>query len=133
MTWLEIAQVTVLVIRGVAWLVGNVKLFVRAYKLVNDQKNGWLQQQDQDDEFIIWRATGGLPELAVLERGVDHDAILDDLTSGRLGMLSDVLMFGKRDDCVEWVSAWVATEDHFIAVCTSNTDVIEDIGRRLGE
>jgi len=131
MGWQDAIKVALLVIRGVAWLVGNVKLFVKAHKLANPHETGWLQGKDDDDEFVLWRASGGLPNLAIITAGFTKEAALDDLVSGRLGGLSDVLVFGERDECIEWVLKWVDTDEHFIAACTSDTSAIEDIGRQL--
>lgn len=124
----EVIGIVLLVVRGVAWLVANVKLFVYAIKVID-----WLHSKDEDADFIVWRVSGGIPSLAMIDRGFSREAALEDVMTGRLAGVQDFFTFGQRNDCVEWVQQWADTDERFIAVCTSNTDVIEDIGRRLEE
>ena len=140
MGWKEIMQIAILVIRGIAWLVANVKLFVRSDKLAyrddEGQLNGWLPNKSEDDEFVIWRVSAGLPDLALLgglhyETVNYRNAFLEDVREGRLRNIPAVLCFGERDECIEWTLQYQNTDERFIAICTSNTDVIEEIARKL--
>lgn len=110
MGWKEILILALTILKLLA---GKLKLFVKVERILKKELgengepiySGWLMSFSEDHWFLCWRVSGGLPDLSVLTTRT-KDALLEDLSSGKLSELGEVLCVGQRQEMIDFLDPY---------------------------